>query len=279
MTQLSSDETDESGSPCCRICQSTELECPDLPLIRPCNCRGSLAFVHVECLNQWRATSATALTTCSVCGFTYKTKPKPAYSALVSNHNFILAVSCLIALVATLVTGALLFSMPTARSHKGGFRYELPKLFRFYMGIRAWPSCDTLFHHNLQRFVDPVALSIESFTLHFFKYWYGTICTRTNRALMDILLVGHVAVSSVTSLCVTVPKLWAARREHMDQNQLISVFLILATFSQSSEYSLTALCWHGMATFVKLTYGAIESEVRRHLSGLEEIIGQHSIAT
>ena len=55
----------------CRICHSTEREDPTKKLIRPCLCTGSVLYVHVECLNAWRATSNEASYKCSVCGYNY----------------------------------------------------------------------------------------------------------------------------------------------------------------------------------------------------------------
>ena len=40
---------------CCRICLDTDEG--ELTLVRPCLCRGSSAYVHVECLTRWRRTS------------------------------------------------------------------------------------------------------------------------------------------------------------------------------------------------------------------------------
>lgn len=37
----------------CRFCLSSKFT-PTNPLISPCNCRGSLEFVHLKCLNRWR---------------------------------------------------------------------------------------------------------------------------------------------------------------------------------------------------------------------------------
>ena len=37
----------------CRFCLSTKNSIKN-PLISPCNCKGSLEFVHLKCLNRWR---------------------------------------------------------------------------------------------------------------------------------------------------------------------------------------------------------------------------------
>eukprot|EP01116_Phalansterium_solitarium_P024083 TRINITY_DN8703_c0_g1_i1.p1 TRINITY_DN8703_c0_g1~~TRINITY_DN8703_c0_g1_i1.p1 ORF type:complete len:209 (-),score=12.91 TRINITY_DN8703_c0_g1_i1:418-1044(-) len=49
----------------CRVCHD---DAP--PLMHPCQCRGSMGFVHEECLAMWK--SRTGSTRCEVCAFEYK---------------------------------------------------------------------------------------------------------------------------------------------------------------------------------------------------------------
>ena len=51
-----SEDLDEHGE-FCRICLESEAD-GDVVLYRPCDCRGSMAWVHVECLSRWRRVSA-----------------------------------------------------------------------------------------------------------------------------------------------------------------------------------------------------------------------------
>ncbi|TFK57028.1 zf-C3HC4-domain-containing protein [Heliocybe sulcata] len=54
----------------CRIC----LDGPDPTLgrlIRPCQCRGSISYVHVKCLQRWRNSSETAFFACPQCKYQY----------------------------------------------------------------------------------------------------------------------------------------------------------------------------------------------------------------
>ncbi|KAI0651962.1 zf-C3HC4-domain-containing protein [Trametes meyenii] len=65
-----SDATEDSKQ--CRIC----LDGEDLTLgrlIRPCLCKGSISYVHVKCLQQWRNTSSSrsAFYACPQCGYHY----------------------------------------------------------------------------------------------------------------------------------------------------------------------------------------------------------------
>ena len=54
----------DDGALECRICQ----EPADLAnLIAPCNCAGSVRYVHPACLSAWRSMSVANLTHCNVC--------------------------------------------------------------------------------------------------------------------------------------------------------------------------------------------------------------------
>ncbi|KIJ45542.1 hypothetical protein M422DRAFT_29667 [Sphaerobolus stellatus SS14] len=58
----------------CRICLAgTEEELTSGRLIRPCLCKGSMQYVHVKCLNQWRMSSGSksAFYKCETCHYSY----------------------------------------------------------------------------------------------------------------------------------------------------------------------------------------------------------------
>jgi len=73
MSEQAQDAAGEHTERQCRIC--LDGEDPDLGrLIRPCLCRGTISFVHTECLNVWRRTSpsANAFFKCPQCGYEYR---------------------------------------------------------------------------------------------------------------------------------------------------------------------------------------------------------------
>lgn len=57
----------------------------DNPLIRPCRCKGSMMYVHVDCLNRWRVMSPRqeSFVACDLCGYKYNIH-RPRYAELVS---------------------------------------------------------------------------------------------------------------------------------------------------------------------------------------------------
>uniref|UniRef100_UPI00398E6C96 E3 ubiquitin-protein ligase MARCHF7 isoform X2 n=1 Tax=Pristiophorus japonicus TaxID=55135 RepID=UPI00398E6C96 len=70
---LLEDSDDEEGD-ICRICQmGAGATSPPNPLIQPCNCTGSLQYVHQECMKKWLQSKINsgadliAVTTCELC--------------------------------------------------------------------------------------------------------------------------------------------------------------------------------------------------------------------
>ena len=53
----------------CRFCHSDEAS--EASLITPCECKGSMRYVHPECLSNWRKTSEKARDQCTLCGTKY----------------------------------------------------------------------------------------------------------------------------------------------------------------------------------------------------------------
>ena len=60
-----------SDEPACRICWG---DTDDGPLVQPCACRGSVTWVHANCLEAWRRTSAKddAIYRCGQCKDNYR---------------------------------------------------------------------------------------------------------------------------------------------------------------------------------------------------------------
>ncbi|KAJ8606764.1 hypothetical protein CTAYLR_009561 [Chrysophaeum taylorii] len=60
----------------CRICleyESVERVASPNPMLRPCRCSGSMAWVHLQCLNAWRSNSSNpkSFYECDQCKFAY----------------------------------------------------------------------------------------------------------------------------------------------------------------------------------------------------------------
>lgn len=55
----------------CKVCRSDET---DGPLFYPCACKGSIRYVHEQCLQTWISHSNTKM--CEVCKCQYKFAPR-----------------------------------------------------------------------------------------------------------------------------------------------------------------------------------------------------------
>lgn len=78
LSQLNSSHSENSPTPSiqscdvCRICHGESTL--EAPLITPCNCSGSMRYVHQECIQMWLKSSHSF--SCELCRFTYLTGTK-----------------------------------------------------------------------------------------------------------------------------------------------------------------------------------------------------------
>lgn len=128
--------TDDSGEPpTCRICYAGAEAGR---LFSPCLCSGTMAFVHVHCLNEWRAQSVNpkSVFQCDQCGYQYRTERTRAAAALQSELCIWLASTLLVA--STVALAAALPGEPERRL------YEMAA-WRPHAEIEGWNSwCDRL---------------------------------------------------------------------------------------------------------------------------------------
>ncbi|KAK1881628.1 putative E3 ubiquitin-protein ligase MARCH10 [Dissostichus eleginoides] len=79
--RLSDESTEEEEEDQCRICHGVNTS-PENPLVSPCKCRGSVHYLHLDCLKQWtrsrieRGTGPYTVTTCELCKGWLKLDPK-----------------------------------------------------------------------------------------------------------------------------------------------------------------------------------------------------------
>lgn len=125
----------DEGSPQCRICLSPE-DASLGPLVAPCECRGSMAFVHLRCLRTWRTSALNWHTVerCPVCLALYRDDLGSKSRALKT------VLRCPVAVVAG--TGALLlrFLVPWLHHHLAGalWMFVVAPLKRPELFWRAW---------------------------------------------------------------------------------------------------------------------------------------------
>lgn len=62
---------EEEEDPVCRYCLGNDNEEKN-PLVAPCRCKGSMRYVHTECLEMWRSLGREALDKCTMCQYRYE---------------------------------------------------------------------------------------------------------------------------------------------------------------------------------------------------------------
>ena len=116
-----------SGDPMCRICLGDE---DDGRLISPCLCKGTMRFVHVECLTQWRlqAVNKESFFACDSCKYQYDFR-RPAWASLLRSALVVHCVALvlfvfLIALCGHIATVADALFFDGALSHQFGGSWD-----------------------------------------------------------------------------------------------------------------------------------------------------------
>ncbi|KZP01032.1 hypothetical protein CALVIDRAFT_533337 [Calocera viscosa TUFC12733] len=94
----------------CRICFGGVDEEPDMgKLIRPCLCKGSVSYVHVKCLNDWRRASRnrTSYLACAQCGYRYHFA-RTRVAGLATNPLVLFLATIALFAVITFITGTVM---------------------------------------------------------------------------------------------------------------------------------------------------------------------------
>ena len=78
-------------------------------LFSPCHCSGTMAHVHVKCLNEWRAASVNprSVYTCDSCGYNYRTQ-RTAVAEMLQSERFVWLGSCVLMLLIIVIGSTVL---------------------------------------------------------------------------------------------------------------------------------------------------------------------------
>ncbi|EJU01185.1 hypothetical protein DACRYDRAFT_116975 [Dacryopinax primogenitus] len=94
----------------CRICFGGVDDEPEMGrLIRPCLCKGSVSFVHVKCLNDWRRASRnrTSYLACAQCGYKYHFA-RTRVAGLATNPFILFLATLILFCIITLAAGSVM---------------------------------------------------------------------------------------------------------------------------------------------------------------------------
>eukprot|EP01114_Cavostelium_apophysatum_P009945 TRINITY_DN23276_c0_g1_i1.p1 TRINITY_DN23276_c0_g1~~TRINITY_DN23276_c0_g1_i1.p1 ORF type:complete len:247 (-),score=27.00 TRINITY_DN23276_c0_g1_i1:552-1292(-) len=186
----------------CRICHGGE---DDGKLISPCKCKGSIKYVHIECLDRWRQTSSNSQSyfQCENCHYKYNFS-RPSYAQLMKSKIVLHVVTLLLLVFAVIICGYLwklveFLISEEETSWKDFFWIDLSHLmsgsvmvgilgsFQIFMlsGLRL--SAFGFGRGGSGRGDSLVLMIIVAFgMLRVFKKLYGLVQTQTERALARV---------------------------------------------------------------------------------------------
>lgn len=96
----------------CRICLLDELESNDTVWVAPCRCAGSIRFMHVRCLTQWRLVSSKG-NSCELCLAPYRDQLHPMLSIALAIYCMLLCILLSFIVVCLLLLGWVMTAMVT----------------------------------------------------------------------------------------------------------------------------------------------------------------------
>lgn len=196
-------QTDGVYTRVCRICTLTEEETPGKELIRPCSCKGTQEFVHVECLNRWRATSESASEICSVCKYRYKVHKTWLATLLLSDLGAII--------ITALLVGSLCLSSGALLTYVLSAEWLPSTLINKHISVgretRWWDHCSPRQYLQTKKWLKLLAENRASFTLvdylsHLLYGYSGLLlnskafCNTTMQSLLSITAEGAFIVTA-----------------------------------------------------------------------------------
>ncbi|GAB5586558.1 hypothetical protein Unana1_01458 [Umbelopsis nana] len=96
----------------CRICLNSSDDddkediSADNPLIRPCLCKGSMAYVHLACLQRWRQERSENAFTCEVCHYKYDLR-RPFWAKLIGSRVLVAFITLVLVLAVVTILSLL----------------------------------------------------------------------------------------------------------------------------------------------------------------------------
>jgi len=155
----------DEGARQCRICLSTE-DASLGPLVSPCDCRGTMAVVHLKCLRTWRTSAPNWRTVerCPVCLAQYRDN-------LVGSNSWVLRTALRCPVVVVAGTGAVLLRAfaPWLHQHLAGalWMFVVAPLKRPELFWRAWELRPGLLVASIRWLVSGfLALLVPAFADH-----------------------------------------------------------------------------------------------------------------
>lgn len=255
-------EEEEEDEMTCRICACKSSETPHMRMLkRPCKCRGSLSYVHIQCLNQWRATSASAHFTCSVCKHPYILKRTWLANAIMSESGSY-AFTFVLILILIAILGLVIYTFCTSdRMLPARFRLNPAHFIYLFSELEAawWLSCRGMLEHpyntrattiiDIAHFFDEASPShvrglfaISRLTRAIFSLQFLQLvsCTEMVGWIVDVFITGWAGLGAIGMLQYTAESVREAAREGRDQG-LQRLLLLGGWFAGMNSRSMSRL--------------------------------------
>ncbi|ORX55859.1 hypothetical protein BCR36DRAFT_320399 [Piromyces finnis] len=133
---LNDSNLNENDKRVCRICFGGVNDVLESgKLISPCKCKGSMKYVHVNCLNEWRLASANKASyyQCDQCKYKYNFQ-RTKLANFISNKFSILLITILLTYLYIFFTGFVFKAIIQLKNYKIGV-FEFPKISFFNIGL------------------------------------------------------------------------------------------------------------------------------------------------
>lgn len=229
--------------------QETQSEAPTMPMIRPCRCKGSLSHVHIACLNNWRATSATASYQCAVCQYSYRIE-RTALSAFLMSENGSRAIAVSIIVSLLLSTG--LFS---AYCVKPVFGFDLcEKVCEAVEWKMWWRNCS---YYRLSPNHNGVRLLKDLFGVDFEHVREFILCGALTVEFIEVVLSGCIVMGvfgGIQYLYSEISKFLLTPGNHdMQHMAVLGVWILTMTSTNLARLGI----WIGVAFVARELYYAV----------------------
>eukprot|EP01084_Bolivina_argentea_P176220 304996_1 len=129
----------------CRLCFSSEDENPLLgQLFQPCRCSGTMKWIHVKCLNEWRAVAPNARSyyRCDQCQYEYNLR-RAEWADMVAHPNTSKIISVFVLLIGTILFGILTFKLPLGKYTYDMIQWSPIEYFSRKQCRNRSPQCET----------------------------------------------------------------------------------------------------------------------------------------
>jgi len=100
----------------CRICLEEDNTFSN-PFISPCKCKGSMKYIHRNCLQNWRMANNTAFYECDICKYKYQFV-RSTIATILRNELIILLITMITFIIISFIIGILFSPLFEKKTYK-----------------------------------------------------------------------------------------------------------------------------------------------------------------